>query len=165
MANRITQDELKQLLHYDPATGIFTRLVSRNARYFVGEQAGSVRKSGGRRYIVIDMDCYAAHRLAFLYMTGKWPTGEVDHRNTRPDDNRWDNLRDATKFVNQQNLRRAKRGNSSGFLGVHKRSGGGYRARIYADGRLSYLGTFDTPELAHSAYVAAKRAMHPGCTL
>jgi len=163
-ARDLTAAELRATLHYDPATGVFTRLAITNPNQHIGQVVGNTNAAGYRR-IGIGRTLYGAHRLAFLYMTGAWPTGEVDHINGDPSDNRFANLRDVPKALNQQNLQRAKRQNSSGYLGVHVRKEGGFRARIWDGRRLRFLGTFDTAEEAHEAYVAAKRRLHEGCTL
>jgi hypothetical protein len=97
-------------------------------------------------------------------MTGRWPNGVVDHINGDTSDNQWSNLRDVTHSVNCQNQRRAKRSNASGLLGVSFFDGKP-RASISVDGRPIHLGTFDTPEAAHQAYVEAKRKLHAGCTI
>ena len=91
----ITQSELKELLNYDPATGVFTWLVSRG-RVKASSVAGHVHSRG---YIVIMVDGrrHLAHRLAFVYMTGTFPDDQVDHINEIKADNRWINLREATR--------------------------------------------------------------------
>lgn len=147
----LTQERLKQVVSYDPATGLF----SRDAK--AGE-SGYVRLS-------IDGSDYLAHRLAWLYMTGSWPKGQIDHKNGTRSDNRWDNLRDVTTRVNSQNQRKPMNTNvNTGLLGSY-RNGDRFMSKIKVNGRIVYLGTFDTPEQAHEIYVAAKRQLHEGCTL
>ncbi len=159
----VTADRLRHLLAYDAETGLFTRRISvvgRNGR--AGAIAGTPHK--GYVQIQIDRRPYKAHRLAWLYMTGEWPAAEVDHRNTVKSDNRWDNLREADRTLNAENQRRAHRDSQSSVLGVtknHKR----WMANITINGRQQYLGTFDTPQIAGEAYLAAKRQHHVGCTL
>lgn len=166
---QLTQDLLKQLLSYDPETGVFIRIAAPSPRAlrFVGTVAGRVQPRGYRE-IYIEGRLYLAQRLAVLYMTGVMPLGEVDHINHDVSDNRWANLRDVTASVNQQNQVRAKRTNQTGLLGVSGYASGGYvrwRARLSVDGRERSLGYYRTPEEAHAAYVSAKRVMHPGCTI
>ena len=86
---------------------------------------------------------YRAHRLAFLYMLGRLPDGEVDHINHIKDDNRWENLRDVTKQDNCKNLGLSK-ANTSGVTGVHffKRDKK-WRASITVDGKIINLGHYD----------------------
>ena len=98
---------------------------------------------------------YAGHRLAWLYMTGKWPKTPLDHINAISSDNRWENLREADGSQNQAN-KRLSRQNTSGFKGVSWREDGAkWVAQIRVRGRCIYLGRFNTPEQAHAAYVAA----------
>lgn len=95
---------------------------------------------------------------------GRWPNHEIDHRNGIKNDDRWNNLRDATHAVNMQNIRRALKSNGHGHLGA-TRNGSGYLAQIVVKGKYLYLGTFRTPELANGAYLKAKRELHEGCTI
>jgi hypothetical protein len=128
-----------------------------------GDVAGTVNNNGYRLIRVGD-GRYRAHRLAWLYTHGAWPTGEIDHINGIRDDNRLANLRDVTVSVNQQNRKRAASNGSTGLLGVSTAKAR-YRAAIALNGRTTYLGSFDTAEEAHAAYVTAKRELHEGCTL
>ena len=164
MKKSITQEELRSALLYDPEAGIFTWLrISQFAhRVRVGDVAGYVH--GGYIEIGVRGRYYKAHRLAWLYMTGEWPTPEVDHINGRPSDNRWVNLRLADRALNCQNIRSARKDNARGFLGVSQ-NGNGFQAALNANKRRYYLGTFPTEETAHAAYLAAKRRLHQGCTI
>lgn len=157
-----THDQLLALLHYDPATGWFTWRSNRGS-VKAGDRAGTVSKQGYRR-INVSGHMVTAHRLAFFYMTGRWPQSDVDHRHGNRDDNRWEELREMDRAGNMENLRSAHRDNKSGLLGVSpcRRR---WAAHIRIGGRNRYLGTFDTPELAHAAYLDAKRANHAGNTL
>ena len=161
MADQLTAERLRQLVSYDRLTGEFTRLVKQSAVAASGwlDRNGHVR-------ISVDGQVYAAHRLAFLYVTGQWPTGVVDHINGERADNRWENLRDVSMTVNQQNQRRAHKRNATGLLGVtfNKRRGK-YQAQIAINGAYRYLGLYATADLAHAAYLAAKRQHHEGNTL
>jgi HNH endonuclease len=115
--NMITQSELKEILHYNHDTGVFTRLVSTGNRVKVGEIAGY---SMGCGYISIGVHkkYYLAHRLAWLYMTGYWPNDKIDHINHIRDDNRFCNLREVTHRENLMNSSMYKN-NSSGITGVY----------------------------------------------
>jgi hypothetical protein len=157
----LSADRLRELLHYDPETGIFTWKVRAANRITVGQIAGTI--SEGYVLCRVDGTMYRAHRLAWLYMTGAWPQGEVDHINHCRSDNRIANLRDVSFALNQQNRKKSSR-NAAGLTGVTPH-GLRWRARVKLDGKLVSLGTHDTPEQAHSAYVEAKRRMHPGNTL
>jgi HNH endonuclease len=103
---------------------------------------------------------YSAHRLAFMFMEGKWPNDEIDHVDGNPSNNAWSNLRHATRSQNAQNQRRAQSTSSTGLLGVGK-NGDKFYARIYYQGVITYLGTFDTAKEAHEVYVKVKRELHP----
>lgn len=159
----LTAEHLRTLVHYDPATGLFTRIKKTCNRVKVGKPCGSPN-TGGYLQVSIENRMYLVANLAFLYMTGAWPKGVVDHWNTIKTDNRWVNLRDVTTVINAQNQRVPRSGNKSGFLGVSP-AHGKWAATIGINKKKVHLGLFATPELASAAYIAAKRAMHPGNTL
>jgi len=149
----LTAEALRLVLHYNPETGVFTRLVpASNAA--AGEVAGSEDEDG---YIVIGVQGaqHRAHRLAFLYMTGEWPAQQVDHRNLDKGDNRWTNLRFATPSQNNQNAP-VKSNNTSSCKGVSWYvAGKKWRARIVLNKREISLGYFDDFDAAKAAYEAA----------
>jgi len=149
---------VRDVLHYDPATGIFVWRVTLSNRAPAGAVAGSERKDG-YRLIAIDGQRYLAHRLAWLYVHGVWPTMDLDHVDRHPANNRLTNLRQATRSGNQQNMRLSQR-SSVGLAGV-SRNGRRWQAAIQLSGRQHHLGTFDAPEEAHAVYLAAKRELHP----
>lgn len=165
----LTQAELKSWLSYDPFTGIFVWVKKPNRRISIGSTAGSISTTGrevGRVYISINKKLYGAHRLAWMYMTGSNPKNQVDHINGNPSDNRFENLRDVPPVVNSQNLRKAGKLSSTGLLGAQKDSRrGGFVSAIKVKKKAIYLGSFDTAEAAHAAYVEAKRTYHKGCTI
>jgi hypothetical protein len=159
----LTQDQLKAILEYDPETGHFTWRVRRNQHAQVGDRAGTISLHGYRR-INLGRKLYMAHRLAVFYMTGAWPEADTDHRRGDRDDNRWEKLRPLSRSENMQNLQGAHRDNKTGFLGVAA-SRDRYAAHIRYGGKNRYLGTFNTPEDAHAAYLKAKAINHPASTL
>jgi len=159
----LTIERLKHLLHYDPDTGVFTHRVPRK-RVIVGTEAGHIDESTGYRTICIDYKKYYAHRLAYFYVTGVWPSSLIDHRDTDKLNNRFINLRDASRLINQQNVRKAPSNSSTGLIGAHKKRGK-WSSKIRVDGKVVQLGTFDTAQAAHETYVIAKRRLHEGCTL
>jgi hypothetical protein len=145
-------DCAKQVLHYSPDTGEFTWLKSQG-RQKAGTVAGTTR--GIYKYIRVNNSVRLAHRAAFAWVYGYWPPQHVDHINGDKRDNRIVNLRAATNKQNSANSPRRK-DNTSGFKGVRRaRTAGKWWAQIYADGRLRYIGTYDTPEEAHGAYLKA----------
>ena len=159
----LTQKRLRELLRYHPGTGIFTWLVRTSNRICVGDVAGCSGKHGHIR-INVDGVPYLAHRLAWFYMKGVWPQFEIDHKDTVSSNNAWKNLRDVTHIVNLQNQRKAHCDNKTGFQGVSA-NGEGFMSEIMLTGERHYLGTHQTPELAHQTYLDAKRELHVGCTL
>ena len=159
----LTQKRLKEVLHYDPATGHFTWIAMTSQRIAIGDRAGVVGPTG---YILIGVDCgkYGAQRLAFLYMNGHFPRGRADHIDGNPSNNAWANLRDVSHQANIQNMTRASKNNKLGVLGVHKR-GNRYRASIAVNGGTKKIGSFRTLEEASAAYIKWKRELHEGCTI
>lgn len=146
----ITADQLRSLMRYDPETGHFFWLVRAARRVRIGDRVGTARN--GYWDICIKDRRYKAHRLAWLYVHGRWPIEEIDHINKDGADNRLCNLREATHGQNRANSSRP-RNNTSGFKGVGLDAGSGrWEARLRKDGRLISLGWFDTPEEAHAAY-------------
>ena len=103
-SSTLTVEELRSILHYDPATGIWTWKTHHSKRARKGERAGkTVDKSTGYRRICINHILYKSSRLAWFYMTGEWPPTDVDHENTDKSDDRWRNLRLATESNNSMN--------------------------------------------------------------
>jgi len=150
----LTADRLRELLFYDRETGVFTRRIRTSNRINVGDEAGGLC-SNGYRQIVVEGHHYYAHRLAWLYVTGEWPPVEIDHINGIRDNNRWANLRAATRSQNAANTGRRK-DNKSGFKGVHWNSHARrWQAMIRINQKTRFLGSFDTPEDASAAYAAA----------
>src|SRR5579859_3285234 len=148
---RVTLAKLKEILRYDPETGLCTWLVNRGP-----VKAGDIADSrGSKGYVVIKIDGrkYYAHVLASFYMTGRWPRRIVDHKNLKKADNAWSNLRPATDSQNQVNKPLCRR-NTSGHKGVnfHKETGK-WRAEIYIDNRCIHLGLFASKELAIDARI------------
>lgn len=152
----LTVERLRDVLNYDPLTGIF-RWRRAGSRHTAGKVAGHVDAVDGYRRIYVDVRLYKAHRLAWFYVYGRWPEGQIDHINRVKDDNRVNNLREANHSQNRQNSGdEATRRSSSGLLGAYRN-----RDRWVSQISGIYLGMFDTPEEAHAAYIAAKRELHP----
>lgn len=164
----LTLSEAQKLLSYDPETGVFTRLTSCGG-YAKGTVAGCVMVRGDRT-ISINRKRIKEHRLAWLFMTGNWPTKEIDHIDGNPQNNRFANLREATSAQNKQNRHVARKDNKHGLIGVYKHgvSKDGapvWRARIQTDGKCKHIGLFDSAEKAQAAYLMAKRELHSFNTL
>ncbi|PNE10603.1 MAG: HNH endonuclease [Beijerinckiaceae bacterium] len=114
----ITAERLRELLHYEPQTGEFTRRVAMSGRgASVGDIAGKVTKKGYRE-ISVGGSRHKAHRLAWLYMTGEWPKDQIDHVNLNKGDNRWCNLREADNSKNRANTPPPST-STSGYKGAH----------------------------------------------
>jgi hypothetical protein len=167
IASGINLEEFRASLKYCPETGVFTWARKVAARVKAGSIAGYLNIASGYWQCTYKGRSYQAHRLAFLWMTGVWPSGEVDHINGEKSDNRWANLRDVSRSENCQNQRRAHSRNvSSGLLGVswNKRDKR-WCAAIRLDGKRKHLGYFLNKDQAHLAYLEAKRQSHAGCTI
>ena len=148
-ANRITQAELKEMLHYNPDSGVFTWIKPSkfNRRVKVGDVAGCPNNKG---YLLLQLNGkkYSLHRLAHLYMTGKFPEKSIDHINQRRNDNRWCNLRAATTRQNATN----KKNNSLHGVGVHSNGNNKrnpYTAQYNVGNEQYHVGSFDCPIVAY----------------
>ena len=156
----MTQDELKQLLHYDPNTGEFTWLANTGKKKLIGKRAGRYDKFGNRFYININKKQYLAHRLAWLYVYGQWPKDQIDHVNGNSSDNRILNIRECNNSENSQN-KSTQSNNSSGYIGVHYyKAYDKWRSRIQINNKEIHLGYFDTAEEAYEKYLEAKKQYH-----
>ena len=147
----ITHDELLRLLHYDPLTGVFTRLVGTSGRF--GKIGNSVGGLSERGYIRINISGhkYMAHTLAWFYTHKEWAK-EIDHKNRVRHDNRLCNIRPVTRSQNKFNSLPYKN-NSSGFRGVtFRKERGDWQAYASINHQRFHLGFFSTPEAAARAY-------------
>jgi hypothetical protein len=151
----LTQERLKEILHYDPVTGDFTWKISTGPRAVVGEIAGTPLEG----YVSIGLlgKVYLAHRLAWFYMTGEQPP-EVDHKDTVRNHNAFDNLRPSTRSQNIQNVK-IRADNTSGFKGVTPK-GNKWQARLTFGGKRHQLGTYNTPEEADAVVRAKREEVH-----
>lgn len=143
----ITQEELKKLLHYDEKTGIFTWAHKRASWLNIGDVAGHLNITG---YITIraNYKSYLAHRLAWLYVYGKFPEKFIDHINNNRSDNRIKNLREATKEENSRNTLKSKK-NTSGAKSVFwKKHAKKWQVQMKINGIQKHFGYFDNLEFA-----------------
>ena len=143
-------ERLRELLNYDPKTGVFTWRVDRRngnvIRKKAGDVAGCKRGKTGYEIIGIDGKLYLAHRLAWQHVFGVKPSRQVDHINGDRSDNSLDNLRLASQSQQNGNQKR-RRDNTSGLRGVHKHKNK-WKTQI---GR-KHIGVFDTKQDAYAAY-------------
>jgi len=163
-ANNIhTVEKLRELLAYDADSGILIWRVNIGRKIKAGSHVGHLNSRG---YVQTNVNgvTYKAHRLALAIFYGLWPDGQVDHINGIKSDNRIKNLRVVSECINHQNLRRANVRNKVGLLGVSAH-GKGWRAQIELNGKTHHIGTFSSSQVAHLAYVEAKRKLHAGCTI
>lgn len=156
----ITQKRLKEVLSYNPDTGHFTWLNPTSFRVRVGDIAGYNHKTpDGKTYIQTSIDgfkCYA-HRLAWLYMLGEYPSEQIDHINGNGTDNRWSNLREVSHITNSKN-QKLRSTNSSGITGVYwSEQRQKWCASITVKGKSIALGRHDTKEEAVEARKQAER--------
>lgn len=158
----LTQARLKELLAYDPETGIFRW--RKTITGWIKEGRALKPMEGGYLAVKIDGRRYQGHRLVWLYLHGRWPEFEIDHVNTLKGANAKGNLRDVPHSENAQNVRVPRSHSKLGVLGV-VRKGAKFGAQITINGRTRSLGTHQTIEAAHAAYLSAKRQFHPGNTL
>ena len=163
----LTAQHTRELFIYDPITGILAwrHNVGRSGRIKAGTEAGTSNK--GYRHVKIAGTNYAVHRIAWLYMTGKWPEHEIDHWDTDPGNNRFSNLRDVPNVVNKENMREAPSGKKySPLLGAHWcKQRRRWKSSITVRGKSQYIGWFDTDVEASAAYFERKRKVHEGCTV
>ena len=153
----LTQEELKKILTYNLDTGDFVWAMELSFRAGVGKKAGCLDRAG---YTVIRIKgkLYKAHRLAWLYMTGEWPVSLIDHINGVKADNRFCNLREATKSQNAVNSHNGV-GGEVGYRGVYL-NGCGFTASITYNKKRIHIGTFKTAEAASEAYEAKAKKLH-----
>ncbi len=153
----LTAERLREVLHYAPETGWWTWLICKG-----GPTLGTTRRAGSKntykdhnsayRRIMVDGRFYPEHRLAFLYMTGHWPAGAIDHVNRNGEDNRWCNLRECTISQNAANAR-MRIINNSGYRGVSWNTYmQKWQAGIKVNGKATGLGYFNSKENAALAY-------------
>lgn len=149
----LSVETLREALDYNPETGVFVRKATStfNPKVKPGMVAGS-KYTNGYVGIRVGKQRYSAHRLAWFYVYGHWPNGDIDHINMVRDDNRIANLREATVSQNMANISTPKH-NSSGYKGVYyDKHNCKWVANIQVDGKRRYLGRFSDKEDAAEAY-------------
>jgi len=156
---KLTHSRLTELLEYAPDTGKFTWKIDRNSYVRKGDVAGTFDTKG---YIQIRVDdtAYLAHRLAWMYVHGSWPTIQIDHTNRNRSDNRLANLRLSTQALNNQNASK-RRDNKSGITGVWRNKRlAKWQAYICVDNKQIHLGVFDSFDAAVQARTLAVQKHH-----
>ena len=154
----ITQSELKDLVYYEPDTGNFIAKKPRG-KLKIGNILGNKNHDGYMR-IKINYTHYSSHRLAWLYVYGKFPDNEIDHINRIKNDNRLINLREASTSQNGINKSLTKR-NTSNFKGVtFNKKANKWQAQATLNKKTYYLGIYQTKEEAYKAYVDFAKKNH-----
>ncbi|ABS12939.1 HNH endonuclease [Brucella anthropi] len=173
MASELSAEQIRELMHYDPKTGICLWKIrdskwfegnSRDAEWccnawnkrYAGTKIGRLSKGYIEARILGKM--YGMHRVIWLYMTGKWPL-LVDHINGNPSDNRWKNLRETDQATNNKNLRQ-RSDNKSGATGVYfQKSTGKWQSKIKSSGVDYHLGAYQKREDAILARKVAEKCL------
>lgn len=155
---------IKEVLALDPSTGALTWRAMISKRAPVGTVVAN-KSSKGYIRVGIDGENYFAHRIVWLMYHGVAPSLFIDHINGIKTDNRPANLREGTHFQNMGNQRCARR-NKVGLMGAYwapnKKK---WVSAICVHGKSLKLGAFESEELAHAAYINAKRELHEFCTI
>lgn len=156
----LSAEDVRKVLRYSSETGEFTWLIRPTYSMRSGDHAGAVDSRNGYSRIRINGKLYLAHRLAWLYVNGEWPTDEIDHIDLNRGNNRISNLREATKSENMRN-KRAHRNSKSGVKGVHwHKQHRKYAATIHRDGKSKHIGLFASLKDAAAAYETAAIKEH-----
>lgn len=165
-STELTHKLLLEIVHYEPCTGVFTWLQTRSNNAKAGGVAGSLNKCTGYSEISIFKKAYYAHRLAWFYIHGEWPTKHIDHIDGNRANNASTNLRDVPAAHNIQNQHKLPAHNTSGVRGIC------WRARIKRwivqisiANRTTYIGCFETLDSAKVARAEAVKKHHAGATL
>lgn len=169
----LTTQEILSLVFYDCESGNFywsntieSKGAGKGKRGHIKGDVASRKAANGYLGVTINSVPVLCHRLAWFLTYGKWPDGDIDHKNGVRTDNRISNLRDVPRSINMQNLRSSHSDTESRLLGAYldKRRGYWY-SKIHKDGKTTDLGSFKTAQEAHQAYLDAKRRIHEGCTI
>ena len=147
----ITHSELLSLAHYDPDTGVFTRLAD-------GYVMGKPDRKGYLLTWLKDWR-FRSHRLAWFYMTGAWPTQEIDHINGDTSDNRWTNLRECSHQQNNHN-QPLRRNNKSGVKGVHLNRRGKWQVQVCLNYKIHHGGSYERLEDAERVARQLRERLH-----
>lgn len=157
MLESLSFEEAHRIFSYDVNTGLLRWKVKVSIRAVVGKVAGTCDEDGRRRVRYLGVK-YLTSRVVWLMNTGSWPKHQIDHKNNDPSDDRFENLREASYAGNARNkgVRSDSRIGIKGVIKCRDR----YQARIHANKKTVYLGTFDTVEEAGAAYSDACKKFH-----
>lgn len=155
-----TQEQVKRLVTYNPETGVFTWLPregkTRGEKIWNTRYAGTVagwKKRNGYIALTLEYQKYLAHRVAWLYMTGKWPERVIDHIDNDPANNAFANLRQATMSQNLSAHNVGRSGKGKYLRGVReKEKSNTFTAQVSHNRKVIYIGTYATEREAHDAY-------------
>lgn len=155
-------ERVRQLIHYDPETGVFTRRTT--ARRWKAGMIVGIGYPDFYAAIYLDGVRILAHRVAWVYMTGEWPVDQIEHIDCDKSNTRWSNLRQSTQSENVRNCH-VRRHNRSRLKGVGFRSDRAHRRKrwnssVVLNGKKYHLGVFDCPAAAHFAYIVAADQLH-----
>lgn len=164
MIENITLAQVRELLRYEPESGHFFWVAGHGAGRNPDHLPSGGLSSKGYWRLKVGKKLLYAHRLAWFYVHGEWPKGQIDHINGNRTDNRIENLRCVSTTTNAENKRSANKNNKTGLLGTCP-DRGLFKACLKVNGKTINLGRFATPEEAQAAYIAAKRIHHVGCTI
>ena len=154
----LTIQRLKELYHYDPELGIFTRLKKTSNRGSLGVVSGHTRKDG-YQMLRIDGNLYFVHRLAWFYITETWPK-EIDHIDGNPSNNVWTNLREASSSQNKINRKTGKKSRDIPKGVCWHKGANKWMAQVSQGKHKMYLGLFDTIDEALQEYEIASKELH-----
>lgn len=163
MKEKLTQERLKELLHYDPETGVF--IWNKSGFGFKKDKiTNCLHKNSGYIVIRVNNKLYKAHRLAFLYMEGYLPENEVDHIDRNRSNNKWNNLREVSRSCNVRNSNVPKN-NKSSIKGVYYDNNlKKYRSRIVIKNKSISLGCFiSLLDAAKARWQAEVKYNFPNC--
>ena len=148
----IEHARLLEVVSYDPSSGVFTRCLD-------DKPIGRPDRKGYLLFSVCNQN-YRAHRLAWLYMTGSWPSAEIDHINGDPGDNRWANLRQCNHQQNNHN-QPMRRNNTSGVKGVSWNSRARkWHVQVCLNYKIHNGGLYETLTEADAAARALRLRLH-----
>lgn len=156
--NDLSKADVRRMFDYNKTTGLLTWKIAASKNTHIGT-AVTASDPKGRIRVGINRRRYLAHRIIWLWVTGKWPSHEIDHRDTVKSNNQWNNLREATPSQNHFNIK-LKKHNTSGYKGVSRTPSGRWHVKITINYKQIYLGTFSTAKIGYRAYCNAAKKYH-----